>query len=528
MLRGGAMLHDTSTSASAQMAADGPSGSGARKSAALLGGFNKTPFIFNEDVSYSSYEEVLAQSDPVANSICSFQIPNSSAPGVYYSLADYSLEINMTRNNIGDLAHSFLAQHMTSCLLWDKVSCFLSGVEISDECTGNQHFSDATKIFLSQEHTQVPYGGNYFQPAGTTDGSRPLNGATECEFPTSVMQSGVGSIEAVTDGQLVRAIRPGANRYRLFVDKAQGGEFTIKYMPQHPLLTNDQQVLLPASLDQKWEFHKARGRSGNTSFEFATTHSGAVGAAAFNPTVNSIRLFVKKVVTTEAGLRAWKSLLSTMNHITIPVIRNVVTTYQIAAGATSISISQMGSKRPRALALWAVPSASQVLDANGRLPTDTNPLQCERGNLAGNSTGAALRFSSLRVRIGMEDYPRTYEISRSNNGRGLSNGTATRDYNTQYLQLCKAYQDNNDLNKPFVSQPSMDAGAYQVHFINTSPAGDAPIFEHRQPGGEEVTQIQLIASLNAPVAENVTLAVVAIHSTSVEIDPIRGTVQKGW
>ena len=99
---------------------------------------------------------------------------------------------------------------------------------------------------------------------------------------------------------------------------------------------------------------------------------------------------------------------------------------------------------------------------------------------------------------------------------------------TQYLPVCKAYQNNDDLNKPFLSQGAMDCGAIQCHVINTSPSGDAAIFEHRQPGGEQTCSIQLLASLHQAAPVNTTLAIVAIHSTSVEIDPIRGTVQKGW
>ena len=74
----------------------------------------------------------------------------------------------------------------------------------------------------------------------------------------------------------------------------------------------------------------------------------------------------------------------------------------------------------------------------------------------------------------------------------------------------------------------MNSGAYQCHFINTSEAGDEAMFDHQAPGGAGTTSIELIASLHAAPAANVTLVMVQLHAAAVHIDPARGTVDKSW
>ena len=150
------------SAAESQMPADDGGGPGARKSAALLGGFSQYPWVHNADIAFSETIEILPQADALNNAVVSFQIPPSSSPGVFYSLADYDLEINMTRNNPADANLGFMAAHMTSTLLFDQVDYSLNGVSVNSECTGNQHFNDATMAFLSLERTEIPYQGSCY------------------------------------------------------------------------------------------------------------------------------------------------------------------------------------------------------------------------------------------------------------------------------------------------------------------------------------------------------------------------------
>lgn len=265
-----------------------------------------------------------------------------------------------------------------------------------------------------------------------------------CSFPppTGIAQwasgaqfwSGVGSLPAVTRGQLVNAERLFADRYRVFVDDVQGGNVVYKLMPQHPLWNKDNGVLLPAVFNTKIELSKSRGS--NLLEHNTTRQAGAAGAAVFQSTIESIRLFAKRVVTTEGGMRTYRSMLNSVGRLTVPVIRNVVTTHQLQTGATNISLSQQG-RRPRAIAIWCILSANRQLTGNPAwLPPDTMPLQAQRGNID-NQLNAAnhvpCRFKSLR--IWGTDFPQKYEISCDtlNEASGASGGTQLRD--------CRMYKE---------------------------------------------------------------------------------------
>ena len=45
--------------------------------------------------------------------------------------------------------------------------------------------------------------------------------------------------------------------------------------------------------------------------------------------------------------------------------------------------------------------------------------------------------------------------------------------------------------------------------------------------GEEITTLEVIGQMEAIPAQ-VTVAICSIFSTSVTMDPVRGTVQRGW
>ena len=130
MLRGGAVLHDQSTDPAAGMPASASGGPGARLDSRLLGGFNTRPFIFNESVSSSSTEEVLAQSNPLTNNVCSFVIPGQNSPGVFWDLSKTTLEIAFSDPGSA-AAESFFCKYMTSTLFFDKLSMQINGVAVT-------------------------------------------------------------------------------------------------------------------------------------------------------------------------------------------------------------------------------------------------------------------------------------------------------------------------------------------------------------------------------------------------------------
>ena len=136
------------------------------------------------------------------------------------------------------------------------------------------------------------------------------------------------------------------------------------------------------------------------------------------------------------------------------------------------------------------------------------------------------RFKSLRLRVGGTDFPQKYEISRDtrNEASGASGGTQLRDYQ-MYKELCKSYQHDPDA-PVFQSSASFAAGGFQAHFINCTDS-ESGIFDMRAPGGEEITTVEVLGQCEA-VTENVTVAICSIFSTSVTLDPVRGTVSKGW
>ena len=144
------------SAAESQMPADDGGGPGARKSAALLSGFSQYPWVHKADIAFSETIEILPQADAINNSVVSFQILPSSSPGVFYSLADYDLEIGMTRNSANSVG--FMAAHMTSSLLMDQVDYSLNGVSVNSECTGNQHFN------FQRQHPCVPLLGTHRGP----------------------------------------------------------------------------------------------------------------------------------------------------------------------------------------------------------------------------------------------------------------------------------------------------------------------------------------------------------------------------
>jgi hypothetical protein len=56
---------------------------------------------------------------------------------------------------------------------------------------------------------------------------------------------------------------------------------------------------------------------------------------------------------------------------------------------------------------------------------------------------------------------------------------------------------------------------------------ESGIFDMRAPGGEEITTIEVIGQMEA-IPDQVTVAICSVFSTSVTMDPVRGTVQRGW
>ena len=78
----------------------------------------------------------------------------------------------------------------------------------------------------------------------------------------------------------------------------------------------------------------------------------------------------------------------------------------------------------------------------------------------------------------------------------------------------------------FQSSASFAAGGFQAHFINVTNS-ESGIFDMRAPGGEQITTVEVLGQMEA-VTENITVAICSIFSTSVTLDPIRGTVSKGW
>ena len=59
------------SAAESQMPADDGGGPGARKSAALLGGFSQYPWVHNADIAFSETIEILPQADAINNSVVS-------------------------------------------------------------------------------------------------------------------------------------------------------------------------------------------------------------------------------------------------------------------------------------------------------------------------------------------------------------------------------------------------------------------------------------------------------------------------
>ena len=110
----------------------------------------------------------------------------------------------------------------------------------------------------------------------------------------------------------------------------------------------------------------------------------------------------------------------------------------------------------------------------------------------------------------------------------MHGGSAHRDYTTQYLPLCKHFGGLDEQNRAFLSEASMNAGAHQCHFINTSESGDEAMFDHQAPGGAGTTSLELVATLHSAPSANVTLVMVQLHAAAVYIDPTRGTVDKSW
>ena len=67
-----------------------------------------------------------------------------------------------------------------------------------------------------------------------------------------------------------------------------------------------------------------------------------------------------------------------------------------------------------------------------------------------------------------------------------------------------------------------------LHFINVCDLNDSEsgIFDMRAPGGEV---IELLGGQMMEFAsENIAVAICSIFSTSVTMDPVRSTVQRGW
>jgi len=222
---------------------------------------------------------------------------------VFWDLSKTTLEIAFASPTTGPglLTQSFFCQYLTSTLLFDKLSMQINEVEVSDEASGNLDVSDATKIMLGQRYCPYPYGGSHKQTPFTSvqtppnaavvitnnSAATPLNGLGECEINDSIYQSGIGSLPAVTKGQLINRFRT-VDWYRMLVLECQGGKGVYKLMPQHPLWNADNGVLLPAVFNTKIELSKARG---SNIFEYATTHSQAdaeAGYPAFQPTIEPL------------------------------------------------------------------------------------------------------------------------------------------------------------------------------------------------------------------------------------------------
>ena len=253
------------------------------------------------------------------------------------------------------------------------------------------------------------------------------------------------------------------------------------------------------------------------------------GFAAFEPTIGSIRLFAERIVTSAAGERTCRSMLNSVGVLVCPVVRNVVTTHQLQTGATSISLSQQG-RRPRAIVIWRIPSVNRQLTGTPpRLPVDTFPLQAARGDIApagAQSNHCACRFKSLRLRVGGTDFPQKEPIMRDArlSASGASGGSQLRDCE-MYKELCRSYQHDPDA-PVFQSSASFACGGFQAHFVNVTDS-ESGIFDMRAPGGEETTTIEVLGQMEA-IGQNVTVAICSIFSTSVTMDPVRGTVQRGW
>ena len=184
----------------------------------------------------------------------------------------------------------------------------------------------------------------------------------------------------------------------------------------HPLWKKnaDNGVLLPAVLKHQDRAVKCQRPEGATFSNARPPTRRQTLRATFQPTIESIRLFAKRIVTTEAGLRTCRSMLNSVGVLVVPVIRNLVTTQKLQTGATSISLSQQG-RRPRAVVIWCFPSVNRQLTGTPpRLPSDTCPLQAARDDTGTGLSAAnhvACRFKSLRLCVGGTDFPQKYEIT---------------------------------------------------------------------------------------------------------------------
>lgn len=518
MLRGGSVLSATQNASSAnQLSTPGVD-------SRLVKGFS-SQFNYNSSIARSETIELLPQSNPLLNQTVTWVQPSSNSTGVFYDLSKSFVQVNFTNADPAGASHQVgFQKYFASNLLFSNCSVTLNGVRVDNEAVGNEHFSQATLQSLMEPYdsgTDSNFLGHEHTVAANGDVGTDISNGAAVKMSSRNYNQGLLSVPPMFGYLGTR----GGNPRQRWVDQCQDNSSSFIAQQYHPLFNSQQDTLIPATYDLALTLTK---RDVDFASACMQTDSGDT-VASYTPTCTGIHFYIKRVVLSVAGLDSYTKMLNaSAGLIRIDCPRTVCTQYQLASGSSSIQISQLSSRKPRSIAIWFTPSATQTIPP----PSYSHPLSCTQptinnGNVSfSNGEGAVARIQSLYVRINGQQYPRDYQIARANNTTNKQynhGGTLHRDYEN-YKELCQQMQTAGNEVQPFWSEAGLAGNACSLFFINLED-NESGYWGERQPVIEQ-SNIEIIGSTHSALGYPVQMTVVALHQESVFLQ--NGSVRKTW
>ena len=484
------------------------------------------PFTYNASVAKKDLVPYSAQQSINTSNTITFDLPANSTPGLMYSFSESSFEFPFTWAwDSGNWTHDNVPRNGFADLIWDRIELSINGVPVDDEQSNLYPFLAFVRRVLNQ-----PARGSFLISTDRDGGSSGQWGPSRPSADAILVDEWTGApgdmfvsgMDCTTWRHMIEQfLLPGGTGTTNIYTKAKQ---KLRLRPQHPVFK--QEMFLPANAHYRISFTKSSRGAANYGgasyawYNYGTTTSVGLGTDRYPPviTFQEPTFYLQTVQLSTVGL-SWVAAAkqAAMGAYTYRTQRYAINQYQLAAGSTNFTHTIMVARRPQALVIHMIPTTNlSVLDALTANLLNMHPY-CSYSITTEEGHRCAVK--EIYARIGGEQYPKNYRITRESDGNLLAvGGSSARDYDV-YKELTTVGKDGDPSAQPYLSRHNME-DAFTMYFINLADNGST-IQDFHKPALTGSAQIELHMELYAVAPVNTTVFVTSVENATFSIDGTR-------